>query len=113
MLDINAGILWGSSLHHDEHDVEWTEDPSNQHLNHDRNFVRHGIIPLLEQRWPEVSKRLLLTRKAMTDARQLLESLAVAHLEQNLVHPFVLRLSSQFEEDAGLFKLVIRCWTKQ
>jgi tRNA(Ile)-lysidine synthase len=97
----------------DEQEVKWTEDPSNQHLNHDRNFVRHGIIPLLEQRWPEVSKRLLLTRKAMTDARHLLENLAEAHLEQNLLHPFVLRLSSQFDDDPGLFKLVIRRWTKQ
>ncbi len=34
--------------------VEWTEDPSNQYLNHDRNFVRQEIIPLLEKRWPEV-----------------------------------------------------------
>jgi len=93
--------------------IEWTEDPSNQYLNHDRNFVRHEIIPLLEKRWPEVSKRLLLTRKAMTDARFLLEGLADDCLVQNLIHPFVFRTTSQLIENPELFKLVMRRWMKQ
>ncbi len=96
-----------------ENGIEWTEDPSNQYLNHDRNFVRHEIIPLLEQRWPEVSKRLLLTRRAMTDARLLLEGLADDFLAQNLIHPFVLRTTSQLTENTELFKLVLRRWMKQ
>lgn len=92
--------------------VKWSEDPSNQHLDHDRNFVRHEIIPLLNQRWPEVGKRLLLTRKAMTDARHLLERLADTHLEEQLAHPWVLRLASQPGKDPQLFKLVVRRWMK-
>ncbi len=94
-------------------DIEWTEDPSNQHLNHDRNFVRHEVIPLLEQRWPGVSKRLLLTHKAMTDARVLLERLADEYLGQYLAHPFVLQITSQLFAEPELFKLVIRRWIKQ
>jgi tRNA(Ile)-lysidine synthase len=92
------------------HNVGWTEDPSNQFLNHDRNFVRHEIIPVLEKRWPEVSKRLLLTRKAMTGARHLLEKLADDYLGQNLHHPFVLEMTKQLADDMELFKLVIRRW---
>ena len=45
-----------------ENNIVWTEDPSNRQTDHDRNFVRHEVIPLLEERWPGVSKRLLLTR---------------------------------------------------
>jgi len=93
--------------------IEWTEDPSNQYLNHDRNFVRHEIIPLLEERWPEVSKRLLLTRKAMTDARFLLEGLADDCLAQNLIHPFVFRTTAQLIENPELFRLVLRRWMRQ
>lgn len=96
-----------------ENTIEWTEDPSNQYLNHDRNFVRHQIIPLLEKRWPEVSKRLLLTRKAMSDARHLLERLADKYLLQNLIQPFLLNLPTPLLEDSELFKLVIRRWIKQ
>ena len=94
-------------------DTEWVEDPSNQQLDHDRNFVRHEVIPLLEQRWPEVSKRLLLTSKAMSDTRALLEGLADSYLETNLSHPFVLDLSQQVNSNQELLKLVIRRWIKQ
>lgn len=93
--------------------IEWTEDPSNHYLNHDRNFVRHKVIPLLEQRWPQVNQRLLLTRDAMTDARQLLESLADDYLDANLSHPFVLNITKQCRTNPKLVKLVIRRWVKQ
>ena len=96
-----------------ENNIEWTEDPSNRHLDHDRNFVRHEIIPLLENRWPEVSKRLLLTRKAMTDARHLLERVADEYLEQNLIHPLVLQITPEPVENPELFKLVTRRWMKR
>jgi len=93
--------------------IEWTEDPSNQHLEHDRNFVRHTVIPLLEQRWPEVSQRLLLTQQAMTDARHLLENLADEYLVQNLSHAYVLQITPQCRANPELFRLVIRRWMKQ
>jgi len=96
-----------------ENNIDWIEDPSNQYLNHDRNLVRHEIIPLLEKRWPGVSKRLLLTRKAMTDARFLLERLADEFLEEHLLHPFVLQVTSQTCKDSEMFKLVVRRWMKQ
>ncbi len=96
-----------------ENQIEWIEDPSNQYLNHDRNFVRHEVIPLLENRWPQVSKRLLLTCKAMTDARLLLERLADDYLGQNLAHPLVLHITSDLINNPELFRLVLRRWTKQ
>jgi len=96
-----------------DNNIKWAEDPSNQYLNHDRNFVRHEIIPLLENRWPQVSKRLLLTHKAMLEARLLLERLADDYLGQNLTHPLVLQTTSQLIENPALFKLTIRRWMKQ
>ena len=96
-----------------ENDIVWTEDPSNHHLNHDRNFVRHQVIPLLEQRWPKVNQRLLLTRDAMADARNLLESLADDYLGSNLPHPFVLKITPHCLTNPELIKLVIRRWIKE
>jgi len=95
-----------------ENNIEWTEDPSNLHLNHDRNFVRHELTPLLEQRWPEVSQRLLLTQEAMTDARHLLETLADEYLTQNLKHALVLKITPQCSADPALLRHVIRRWMK-
>ena len=96
-----------------ERNIEWIEDPSNLHLNHDRNFIRHKVIPLLEQRWPEVSKRLLLTSKVMSDTRKLLEQLADSYLAENLTHPLVLHLFNMADTRPELFKLLIRRWLKQ
>lgn len=96
-----------------ENNIEWTEDPSNKHLNHDRNFVRHEVIPLLEQRWPEVNQRLLLTLDAMADARHLLEALADDYLELNLQHPYVLEITRECLASPQLTRLVIRRWIKQ
>ena len=93
--------------------IDWTEDPSNRYLNHDRNFVRHEILPLMEKRWPEVGKRLLLTRKAMSGARHLLENLADGYLRKAQIHPLVIRLSADLQDDIELLKLVIRRWIKQ
>ncbi len=93
--------------------LKWAEDPSNQYLNHDRNFMRHEVIPLLERRWPEVSQRLLLTQEAMTDARLLTESLADEYLDSNLGHPYVLRITPQCVANTAMLKLVVRHWVKQ
>jgi tRNA(Ile)-lysidine synthase len=96
-----------------ENNIAWLEDPSNQLLNHDRNFLRLEIMPLLENRWHGVSKRMLLTRNAMAEARSLLERLADEYLEQYLRHRLVLQIATQLEKDPALFKLVIRRWLKQ
>ncbi|MGD9021759.1 MAG: tRNA lysidine(34) synthetase TilS [Lysobacterales bacterium] len=95
-----------------EQGVEWVEDPSNEVLDHDRNFVRHELVPLLEGRWPGLSKRLLLTRKAMGGARQLLEDIADEYLADHLVDPLVLGIGPRAIEHPELFKLVVRRWTK-
>lgn len=96
-----------------QHEIEWIEDPSNLSMNHDRNFVRHEVVPLLEKRWPEVSQRLLLTQEAMSDARRLLEGLAEDYLASHLVNSFVLDLTRRCLEKPELLRLVIRHWIKQ
>jgi len=94
-----------------KYDIQWIEDPSNQSMNHDRNFVRHEVIPLLELRWPSVSQRLLLTREAMSDARKLLGGMADDYLASNLVNPFVLNLTQRCLDKPEMLRLVIRHWT--
>lgn len=96
-----------------ENNVEWLEDPSNELLTHDRNFVRHEVMPLLESRWQGVNQRLLLTRNAMAEARSVLERVADEHLEHHLRHRFVLQIGQQLDQDSALFSLAIRRWLKQ
>ncbi len=37
--------------------LHWVEDPSNGALHADRNFLRHQIIPIVRQRWPDAATR--------------------------------------------------------
>ena len=41
-----------------QHAVHWIDDPSNVERRHDRNFLRHEILPALERRWPALVANL-------------------------------------------------------
>jgi len=38
--------------------LHWLDDPSNQNTQFDRNYLRHQVLPVLQQRWPKISKIL-------------------------------------------------------
>jgi len=63
-----------------EHGLRWIDDPSNASQHHDRNFLRHALMPVLRQRWPHAdasfarSAGLLATQEdllAVEDAQRL------------------------------------------
>ncbi len=41
-----------------KHRLDWIDDPSNQILDFDRNYLRHHLFPLLKQRWPGCARTL-------------------------------------------------------
>ncbi len=59
-----------------ERRLQWIEDPSNADISYDRNFLRHDVLPLLEQRWPSVSKRLSRSAQLSAESAGLLDDLA-------------------------------------
>ncbi|MDG2349047.1 MAG: tRNA lysidine(34) synthetase TilS [Gammaproteobacteria bacterium] len=44
-----------------ERNIDWLDDPSNIDDTFKRNFIRHKIMPLLEEKWPQASKTLART----------------------------------------------------
>ncbi|MGC8121484.1 tRNA lysidine(34) synthetase TilS [Marinobacter sp. VGCF2001] len=59
-----------------ERNMEWVEDPSNQSETHDRNFLRHSIMPGLKRRWPGLLKRMAHTARACAESEILNQRLA-------------------------------------
>jgi tRNA(Ile)-lysidine synthase len=49
LLDLPAG---GIHEYADLHQLRWVEDPSNADESLRRNFLRHQVLPRLQQRWP-------------------------------------------------------------
>lgn len=61
--------------------LEWIEDESNQDLNPDRNFIRHKILPVIQERWPAVTKTLSRVAEHQSSAHTLLGVLATLDYE--------------------------------
>src|SRR5690606_34494615 len=62
-----GGLLWRPLLDVARRELEdwararslrWIEDPSNASLRHDRNYLRHEILPRLAARWPQAPAAL-------------------------------------------------------
>ena len=49
LLQVHPGQLkrWAES-----HQLRWIEDPSNARIEHDRNYLRHRVLPTIRSRWP-------------------------------------------------------------
>lgn len=76
-----GGWLWRplldtarSRLHEyaQSHGLQWIDDPSNDSVALDRNFLRHRILPVLRERWPEADAALARSATLSAEASELL-----------------------------------------
>ncbi|MFL9710460.1 tRNA lysidine(34) synthetase TilS [Methylobacillus sp. Pita1] len=56
--------------------LQWVEDESNLDMRYDRNFLRHAVFPVLEQRYPAAKSTLARSAMHMAEAMALLDELA-------------------------------------
>lgn len=47
--------------------LSWYDDPSNDELHFDRNYLRHHVLPLLKARWPQATSSIC---QAATQSRE-------------------------------------------
>lgn len=55
-----------------QHRLHWIEDPSNAGIEPDRNFLRHRVLPLLRERWPQADAGLARSALLGAEAAALL-----------------------------------------
>lgn len=67
--------------------LQWIEDPSNEDLRFDRNYLRHEILPRLRERWPDIAARLERSAAHAGEAAELLDELGAIDLQQLGGHP--------------------------
>lgn len=56
--------------------LRWVEDDSNDCLDHDRNYIRHKVTPLLQARWPHAGASMHRAAQHCFDLVQLSETYA-------------------------------------
>ncbi len=59
-----------------DHGLQWVEDESNTDERYPRNFLRHRVLPLLEQRFPACRTTLARAASHFAEADALLDTLA-------------------------------------
>lgn len=67
------------------HGLSWVTDESNLDVSYDRNFLRHRILPLIEQRYPSYRKILSRSARHLGEAAHLLDELAKIDAENTMI----------------------------
>lgn len=63
------------------HGLKWIEDESNTDTNITRNYLRHRLMPIVEEKFPHYAESLARTARHAAEAAQLNEALAEIDLK--------------------------------
>ena len=95
LLDVtrNELLTWAESQQ-----LDWIVDPSNAQTGFDRNFLRHDVMPRLDERWPGAASRLARSAALLGESSLLLDELAAIDLEQHVDGRIPVALLSQLDD---------------
>jgi len=89
------------------HGLEWIDDESNADLRFERNFIRHDVMPTLQQRWPDAAERLGAAARRFAAEAALLQRTLDAQLDAAGAGPDRLPLAIAADPHASL---LLRRW---
>ena len=95
------------------HELRWVEDSGNAELRHDRNYLRHRVVPLLRARWPEWEAAAARAARHQGEARELLDAEAARCLARCMTpdgRALLVKACSALS--AARQKIVLRHWLK-
>ena len=92
------------------HSLQWVEDPSNQHLDFDRNYLRQMIIPELEQRWTGLQNTLARDARNCLEADIALRDIAKQRLAKIVKGNGALSIPDLLAIEDAMQNLVLREW---
>jgi tRNA(Ile)-lysidine synthase len=95
-----------------ERNINALDDPANAALRHDRNFLRHQVLPLLQGRWPAAATNMARAAQHVGEAQALLEQLAEVDL-QSCQRQSALRIDSLAALPPERRRNVVRTWLRR
>jgi len=93
--------------------LNWIEDDSNTDERLNRNYLRHQVIPTLQQRWPQTVERVSAASQRLQEAEQLLQDLAAIDYQQVKDKSNSLNISRLAELSEARRHNVLRYWLQQ
>jgi tRNA(Ile)-lysidine synthase len=88
--------------------LDWRDDPSNQDVSFDRNWLRRRVLPVVVERWPEAVRSLSRSAALAGEADALLGELAALDLAAAGDDPARLPLMALGELSLPRQRLLIR-----
>lgn len=95
-----------------ENSLRWIDDSSNADQRFDRNFIRHSVLPLLEQRFTKAALRLVHSSNLLHADAELLAPMIASHAEQ-CIDGKQLLVSQLLMLEHSLTTHVVRYWLAQ
>ena len=96
-----------------QHQLQWIEDESNHNQDFERNFLRHEIVPVLVQKWPQIATTVARSAVLCAEQQALLDEVSADKLR-------LLQSDDKTLNIAGLAALsepwrhqVLRLWLQQ
>ncbi len=65
----------------DQQKLAWVDDPSNNSLDYDRNYIRHKVLAPLREHWPKASVQMAISAQLLSDDHRLLNQYLAADLK--------------------------------
>jgi len=93
--------------------LNWIEDPSNNKTDYDRNYLRHEIVPLLEQRWPQAITALSRSAELLAEEHQCLREQSTIFLAMlQGIDERALTVSGLMQYSKPWRAQILRAWTE-
>jgi tRNA(Ile)-lysidine synthase len=89
----------------------WWNDPSNDSMQFDRNYLRTHIVPALRARWPAAAHSVVRSAAHSGEAAQLLEEIAVRDLA-DASHGPCLRVAALRQLSSARRRNLLRYWLR-
>lgn len=96
-----------------EHGLNWLEDPSNKSIQHDRNYLRHEVIPLLQKHWPQLQTTFSRAANWQRESSNLLDDLAKIDLSSADISSHKLSVDHFTALNNEHTKNALRFWMRQ
>jgi len=93
-----------------EHQLSWIDDPSNDEIHIDRNYLRKEIMPRLQARWPASERTISRSANHIADMTYVLQEYLREDLARALVKPEIISLERLGHLSRPRQAQLIRVW---
>ena len=95
------------------HQLAWQEDESNSDQQHDRNYLRHQVLPQIEKRWPDYRQSWRKSLALLSENDDLQKQLGAIDLRDATTGMGGISVAVMQSLGSARQRNLLRCWLQQ